>query len=276
MLDALQYVKQYHNLWTPEFLLSGAQLKSAGALWTPVYQYLNAKYKNKAGKTPSERLEYKDHLLGFFKARAGEAGSGVTYSEGGGYNLASFYPVHEFPKSSFMASFSGKGSPQMLSDIIQLISYWRSYKKLKQGVNVSPVAEIADKYLGVDCNGFVGHYLRTKFAGVSVKPSTTEKSFSQSGPRRGYAIEIQADDVLVFDGFHHVAVVNSVAKKTPEWAECMVCESRSKDNGGPQANVWRIEVKKSTAGLMSGYFMLKHLNGSVREDLHSIVRVWGT
>jgi len=73
--------------------------------------------------------------------------------------------------------------------------------------------------------------------------------------------------VLVFEGFHHVAVIGGVIKKTPEWAECIICESRSKDHGGAQSNTWRIEAMKNTGGMIPGRFVVKSLSGAVRDTL---------
>jgi hypothetical protein len=109
---------------------------------------LNAKYKDNSGKRPSERLECKDHLLGFLKNRAGRSASGIGYSKADGCHLTGpTSPVQDFPQCAFMACFSGRGLPQMLAGMIQLISYWRSHRRPREGVSVGPVSEIPDKCL---------------------------------------------------------------------------------------------------------------------------------
>lgn len=261
------YVLKYHHLWAADFKpkSGGSGLQSSGAYVTPVLQYSNLKYTNAAGKSPSERLAFKDHLLGCFKARAGEAGSGVTYTKEGGYTLScSAYPVTEFSKASFMASFSGKASPDKLWKMIQLISYWRAYRvHVEKKTGVAVVAEIVDKYLGVDCNGFVGNFLRDKFAGVKVGPSTPESDFRTGGVYRTSPTELRAEDVIVFGGFHHVAIIDRVVSANSSEAGCIICESRSKAHGGPQLNYFPI---KFSAGKFS-------MRG---ETLNSIVKVKGT
>jgi hypothetical protein len=263
----MDYVLKYHHLWAVDFKPSatGSPLRGAGAFATPVLRYSNLKYTNAAGKTPSERLAFKDHLLGFFKQRAAESGSGVTYAKEGGYTLScSSYPVRDFPKSSFMASFSGKGSPETLWSMIQLISYWRAYKAHVEGnMGVAMVSEIVDKYLGADCNGFVGNFLRAKFAGVKVGPSTPESNFRTGGVYRKSPTELRAEDVIVFGGFHHVAIIDRVISTTSSEAQCVICESRSKAHGGPQLNYFPIKFA-------SGNFSMRG------ETLNSIVKVKGT
>ncbi len=263
----MDYVLKYHHLWAVDFKpkAGGSGLQGSTAYMTPVLQYLNLRYTNHAGKTPSERLAFKDHLLGFFKARAGESGSGVTYASTAGYSLScSSHPVKDFPKSAFMACFSGKGSPERLWSMIQLISYWRAYKTHIEGKGgVAQVAEIVDKYLGVDCNGFIGNFLRAKYAGVKVGPSTKERDFRNGAVFRSAPPELRAQDVLVFTGFHHVSIIDRVLSASSKEAQCMICESRGKDYGGPQMNVYTIKHA-------SGKFWMRG------ESLDAIVKVKGT
>lgn len=275
-MTPFNYVKKYHSMWTLDFVPSGPAnyiLYGWVPVLTPVYQYLNARYKNKAGKSPSERMDFKNHLLGFFKARAKQADSGIVYTKGEGYDLlCSLYPVHDFPKSNFMACMCCKGSPEMLFDFIQFIGYWRAYQYHILGkTDVAPVWDIVDKYLGVDCNGFVGHYLNTVYAGVKAGPSTPEKYFRTGGKFRQSPMDFHPEDVLVFGDFGHVAIIDSVASRASNLAKVFVCESRGKDAGGPQGNWFDIEHQHDKKGSpVPGKFKIRG------KDLDSVVRVKGT
>ncbi|MBI1357211.1 MAG: hypothetical protein GC160_22960 [Acidobacteria bacterium] len=245
MLTPFQYVKRYHDLWSPQFMpwIAPAGFYGIGAVQTPVKEYSNLRYKNKAGKSPSERLGFKDDLLRFFHQRAKESDSGVSYDKGDGYSLSgslTIRPIYDFKKSSFMSSFSGKASPEVLADMIQLISYWRYWQTAKLGKTVAPLATIVESYLGADCNGFIGNYLRAKYAGNSLGPSSTEYTYHVKGKhtRRTKFSEIRMDDVIVWEGYGHVTIIQELIDWGDDWAVVEICESRSKDYGGPQ---WAID-----------------------------------
>ena len=168
-----------------------------------------------AGNTPSERLSLKDALLRFFKDRAKEDDSGISYSKGDGYSLGGSHtvkPIYDFLRRDFMTSFCGKASPEMLGDMIQLIAYWRYWRINKDNKSVVPVPFIVSDYLGVDCNGFIGNYLQTKYAGNSLGPSSTEYTYHSKGKktRRKRFQDIRMDDVIVFEGYHHVSLVQEL------------------------------------------------------------------
>lgn len=251
MLTPYLYVKRYHQLWTPQFVpwANEAGFYGLGAIQTPVKQYCNRKYTNAAGKTPSERFKLKDTLLGFFKARAKDDDSGVSYDKGDGYSLSASLtvkPIYDFRRQSFMTCFGGKASPEMLGDMIQLIAYWRYWRIHKNGKSVAPMPFIVSDYLGVDCNGFIGNYLRAKYAGNSLRPGSPEREFHSKGKktRRTRFQDIRPDDVIVFEGFHHVSLVQEVVDWGEDWAVVELCESRSKAHGGPQCSYEEITWQK--------------------------------
>ena len=253
MLTPFQYVKRYHQLWSPDFVpwLTPAGYYGIGAIQTPAKEYCNLRYTNKAGKTPKERTDFKDALLRFFKERAKEPGSGVSYDKGDGYSLSgavTVKPIHDFKKASFMSCFGGKASPELLGDMIQLISYWRYWQTAKLGKTVATLPAIVESYLGVDCNGFIGNYLQAKYKGNSLGPSSTEYTYHVKGKhtRRTKLSEIRMDDVIVWEGYGHVTIVQEVIDHGDDWAVVEICESRGKKEGGAQ---WAIdEITWQTKG----------------------------
>jgi hypothetical protein len=265
MLTPFQYVKKYHNLWTPQFIpwFTDAGFYGVGAIQTPVKEYCNSRYTNKAGKSPSERFEFKDSLLRFFKKRAQEADSGVLYTKGDGYCLSSavtIKPIYDFERRFFMEAFAGKASPEKLDDMIQLISYWHRYQVAVENKTLLPVPVIVSSYLGVDCNGFIGNYLKAKYAGCSLGPSDTERTYHNRGSkgRRKKFREIRMDDVIVFSGFGHVALVQDVIDWGDDWAVVEICESRSKTEGGPQWSIEEINWQKNSKGQpKEGHFRMR-------------------
>jgi hypothetical protein len=276
------YARRYAEIWTPEFSVTGGtpKLVGGGGVLTPALSYCNLNFKNAAGNSVGDRLAFKDHLLGFFGQRRGEASSGITYNKASGYSLrGSNRPIIDCPKSAFMASFSGKASPERLADVVQFIAYWRAWKTHIEGKTVSPVSNIVRDYLGTDCNGFIGNYLRTKFPGVAVTPSTTEESFSTAGPRKTTIHALRTDDVLVWEGFHHVSLVHDVRVKSATEAELDIAESRGKDHGGAQLSYWRIapRVDDKSKKVIDGQFTVFAAGGGgKRGHVVAAVRVTGT
>lgn len=269
------YMKQYHELWTPQFIpwFTDAGFYGIGAIQTPVKEYCNARYTNKAGKTPSERREFKDTLLRFFKKMAKEPGSGVSYSKGDGYSLSpsvTMKPIYDFPRAQFNYGVCGKASPEKLADMIQFIAYWRRHMTDVEGKTVPAVPTIVSSYLGADCNGFIGNYLQSKYKGCSLGPSNTEKTYHNRSKsyRRNRLRDVRMDDVIVFGDFGHVAIVQEVYDWGDDWAVVEVCESRSKNHGGPQWSIEEITVKKDKFGkLKPGQYEMRG------EDLASISEV---
>jgi hypothetical protein len=267
MLNPFLYVKRYHELWTPQFMswFNDGGFYGVGAIHTPVKEYCNNRYTNAAGNTPSERLKFKDALLRFFKARAKEDDTGINYAKGDGFSLSSSYtvkPIYDFPSASFMASFCGKSSPEALGDMIQFISYWRYWQINKKNKSVAPMPFIVSDYLGVDCNGFIGNYLRAKYAGNSLGPSSTEYTYHRKGKktRRTRFRDIRMDDVIVFSGYHHVAIIQELIDWGEDWAVVEVCESRSKNHGGPQWSNEEITWQKKYGKEQPGKFRMRGEN----------------
>lgn len=249
------YVKQYHNVWTPVFVpwVTPSGFYGIAPVQTPVKEYCNSRYTNKAGKTPSERLKFKDDLLGFFRQRSKEADSGIVYSKGDGYSLSSSVtvkPVFDLPKSAFIAGVNGKAGPETLAGVIQFIAYWHRYQTVVEKRNIAPIPTIVSTYLGADCNGFVGNYLQSKYKGCTLGPSNTEKTYHSRGKgnRRNKPSEIRMDDVIVRGDFGHVILVQEVIDFGDDWAVIEICESRSKNYGGPQWSIEEINLKKDKKG----------------------------
>lgn len=249
------YVKQYHNIWTPAFIpwTSKSGFYGLGAIQAPVKEYCNGRYTNKAGRSPSERGQFKDALLGFFKQRAKEGDSGVTFSKGEGYSLSrsvTIKPVYDLPRSAFMAAVNGKCSAERLADVIQFISYWHRYQTVVNKKSVTPVPTIVSEYLGADCNGLVGNYLQSKYHGCTLGPSSTERTYHNRSKkhRRNKPSEIRMDDVIVRGDFGHVILVQELIDWGDDWAVIEIAESRGKKQGGPQWSIEEINLKKDKKG----------------------------
>ena len=69
------------------------------------------------------------------------------------YAKSNKVPAGEFNEWAAMAryTFKGKGAPEHCQLVLQLASHW--------GILEGSMQDYADKYLGLDCNGFVGNFL---------------------------------------------------------------------------------------------------------------------
>jgi hypothetical protein len=248
-VTAADYVKQYHNITVPKFTpVEGPwRMFGGGFVATPVTEYCNTLHSMFTGKSFKERWNFYEELVRFFRDKmAKDETSGVTWGSGPSL-VNSWAPISGFKKSDMQASFEGKAPPAKLAQTIQLISYWASYRGVVDGVSTQTVPELVNDYLGMDCNGFVGNYLKQKFSSVKCKATTPEEQYlvwgKYGGVIRKGTEELAMDDVIVFKG--HIAVINKVILATKKDALVEISESRTrkKRKGGPQTNSWNIRYK---------------------------------
>ena len=255
-MTADEYVKEYNSIVVPGFVPLGggaAKLHGMGVIFAPVLEYCNIKHTMYSGHTWSERQEFKDYLAyTFFPKRAAESDSGVTSSNPVKIP-GSWAPLTGFPLKAFQTGFGGKGTPGLLRQLIQLISYWRSYLVEVEGKAVAPVADVVSKYLGIDCNALVGNYLARKFPGIGVEPTNPEESYvskaKSGGLFRKGPKELKADDIVIYEG--HISILDSVISTAADHAMCNVSESRTskEKNGGPQTNLLRMSFSSGDFSL---------------------------
>lgn len=287
-----QYVRSYHNLWSPEYVewYDNGGIYGWNAVSTPVREYLNTKYNNYAGLTPHERNRFKDYLIYDFIATVGKkAGSGLSLDglSGKGAILPStkvsltntVRELYDYPVSDLATCMVGKGTPEQVEGAIQILAFWRGYmtvvkddddvdltvkvkdkktgavlKKYEKEFDVLPLPRLVEQFLGMDCNGLVGNYLRQKYPSISYGPNTTEVEFSKAKTKRKTPSDLHSDDVIVFKGaggnIHHVAVIDSVVWRGDDYALIILAESRTgqQKHGGPQYDYWTIEQVKDKHG----------------------------
>ena len=121
-------------------------------------------------------------------------------------------------------AFVGKGSPSNIQDVFLAASYGGL-------VTAGTAQDYANRYLGTDCNGFVGNYF-------GMDPNTTIGSYDVRRNRRSRVEDIEPRDVVVFldssGGHKHIALVQSIARRSNP-AEFTLVQSRSETSGGVQS-----------------------------------------
>jgi hypothetical protein len=279
--NAMLFANTYNNIRVPQYRVSAGQIERTGAMIdASVREYANTRLTNRAGHEPIVRLGLKDILLFQLPAMlkghldVDSSGGTLTIRKGGATLLS-------VGLGEVNASFNGKGSPRMMARTIELLQIWivlcrdvlgrttvRSTigrKDEKKGTDtrrphdfaVEDLQTMVDDYLGVDCNGFTGHYLKAKFPALTVTSQTTEETYvSKEAHNRKTVADIKADDTAVFnDGsYHHVAMVGAVLHYLPGEALIILAESRTSRvlHGGPQSNFWRVRQQEITKGKHKG------------------------
>ncbi len=125
-------------------------------------------------------------------------------------------------------AFTGKATPEVIADVLRLAVAFG----LVAG-NLGALQSYCDEYIGLDCNGFVGNYLRQEGTTL-VGPTTPAKpnDFLPEARRLTRLDDIRAKSVLCWKTAGHVAIVDFVYGKVlvgpkfdTEVLRCMVCES---------------------------------------------------
>ncbi|MGE0421621.1 MAG: hypothetical protein AB7O88_05120 [Reyranellaceae bacterium] len=261
--NAMLYASAFHTIEVPRYRGTAGKLqRTADTITVTVREYANTRLDNRAGNSAKVRLGLKDILLfglpGMLKGHldVDSRDRTLTISKDGRTLLSVGW-------GEVNASFNGKGSPRMMARTIELLQIWivlcsevlglstvrakigKKEAKETHEYAVDDLQTMVDDYLGVDCNGFTGLYLKAKFPALSVTSQTTEEAYvSKEAHNRKTVGDIKADDIVAFnDGsYHHVAMVGAVLQYLPGEALVILSESRSAGlvHGGPQSNLWRV------------------------------------
>jgi hypothetical protein len=154
-------------------------------------------------------------------------------------------------RDTLMGVHSGKGSPEEIAIALHLVARYKLYDKIYASDPAAGVRDYCDKYIGLDCNGFVGNYARA--TGRAKVPNTPIGSYAPDKVRRTRIEDVKADDVLVWPDNGHIAVIHSIDSLT------------TGSDGKPARDCVVVE---STAGNPSGESKTK--NGGLQHSTYSI------
>jgi hypothetical protein len=125
-------------------------------------------------------------------------------------------------------AFTGKGTPEVIADVLRLAEAFGLV-----GNTVAAMQTYCDDYIGLDCNGYVGNYLKRE-GSLLVGPSTSANapSFMPEIRRLSRLEDVKYRSVLCWKSAGHVAIIDLVygrvlvpPKYNTEVLRCMVCES---------------------------------------------------
>jgi|GEM_PF-3557660 len=212
------------------------------ALKISVGQYRNAKY--------NVDLALKDQLLGHLKHGKDKPGTGIISGYSGGYSIPDC-GIESFPAPRLMHAFCGKALPDEAAEVISIFSHWKNHSKAAKGCKYQTLQGFADGCLGTDCNGLVGGFLKSQYPMTGYGPSTDIGSYHNQGTKRKGLTELAANDCLIFNENHHIAIISEITRQDATKAECRITQSRGQKLGGAQTGIGTITFKNKAFFLNS-------------------------
>jgi hypothetical protein len=148
----------------------------------------------------------------------------------------------------YVDAFVGKASPETFETVLALVYKYREafvtaygkthtepYKTCAKilGADARPewiLQTFCDKYMGLDCNGFVGNFVAKADHALKLKANSSiqHEFFHKKKSLRTSADEVQAKDLIIWSNFQHIASIDAGLND-----EFLVCQSTA---GGPQAS----------------------------------------
>jgi hypothetical protein len=167
--------------------------------------------------------------------------------------------------------FAGKGTPDQIRDVLRLVSLWQSTQGPGHADPTYELRRFAHEFMGVDCNGFVGTYLRSQFPMSPLGPEFDIGSVHSYAHERFSLGDIQPVDLVVSHGAGHVAIIGSIVSQSENEVRCMLCQSRSPNQGGvhrEEVGIRRTRGHRPTFRVngheVAGIYGLRALEGAPR------------
>ena len=155
---------------------------------------------------------------------------------------------------SYVDVFTGKGSPEGIAAVMVLFhdysdKFIERYKKSGGATRVcadilanpdmtwqATLQAISDEFIGLDCNGFVGNWLKSCEPNFRLGPQNGPRQvYDKRKTQRNSVDEIEYWDVVVWANFSHIAAVDGVSGGG--LPKVNVCQSAG---GGPRMNEYTI------------------------------------
>lgn len=205
-----------------------------------INRYKNAGHSDSAGC--ADALVIKDNLV--------QLGSAAILSRCGG-------------GQAYVDVFTGKGSPEGIAAVLTTLAdysgqFIRRYKgaggptkKIVDWLSDDSLAwdetlqNVCDTFLGLDCNGFAGNWLKKCDYTLRIGPNTRIQDILAARKVARTSIdEIEYADVIVWTNLSHVAAIDDVPVEGV--AKVNICQSAG---GGPRIN--EFVVNQSSPGIFT-------------------------
>ena len=130
--------------------------------------------------------------------------------------------------NAYVDAFVGKASPETFERVLALVYQYREafvsaygkshiepYKTCAKILSEDTRAErilqtFCDKYMGLDCNGFVGNFVAKADHSLKLKGNSSiqYEFFPKKTVLRASADEVQAKDLIIWSNFQHIASID--------------------------------------------------------------------
>ncbi len=150
---------------------------------------------------------------------------------------------------AYVDAFTGKASPETFETVLALVYQYReafvaAYGKTQTEpyktcakilANDSDVGamlqKFCDKYMGLDCNGFVGNFVAKANHALKLRANSSIQweFWDKKTIVRNSAQDVQPKDLIIWPNFQHIASIDNIG--IPD--KFLVCQSTA---GGPQAS----------------------------------------
>lgn len=161
-----------------------------------------------------------------------EAGGAISYHGVGA-------PILPLTEAQICTPFDGKGSPELFRQVLQLASLWvaRSDGLRSRDHTIHTLQDFADKYIGLDCNGFVCAYFLSVYPSSAGARHSYIPTFREAGFHQRISLKtVRSCDVLLPARTNdHIALVSSVSNPVMRngqlWSiDCVIAESAGEGN----------------------------------------------
>jgi len=192
----------------------------------------------------SYRNSVRMKITKFLADQAALGGTGIVADQDWSLPYLQIDPIYSLSADATKRVFTGRGSVWEIQSILRIATLMMmSYNTKTDFLGATDLPTFIKWFIGMDCNGFVGNYLRAAVGG-DVKLASTVCSSLAAGTKRSKAEEIREGDFIYYDRkTDHISIVGTV-KSTPDkdgYIHCNICEARSYDFGGVQILPWKIK-----------------------------------
>lgn len=169
-----------------------------------------------------------------------------------------------------LTPFLGKGTPEDYTRFLQVVDFWLTYEckgsyRPKMWQKTPTLQQFADRYMGVDCNGFVGGYFATNYPGTGWHTSVDwNNNELYRGPKRNSINEVKPLDVLVryIDSKHkHVVIVEDIWSRSGSKATVLITQACSVATG-IRSDICTLEIADDGYGKVSGSYKAEFNQGA--------------